>query len=651
MKRDNTAAEGLSLPSLPTAKRRRLDNTRHCFLPALPNGTKTHSNPSNNGIASVAVGDHSPRVHNIMTLPKELLCCIFAFFDVKELFLLQQVCKKWSTLVWDLQTRIDFSLFSHSHKVNDQLFKLVVSKLPRSLHTIVISSCDKISDHGFSCLTRITHLRKLIAPNCQITTAALKYITHLTSLRTLSLLDLVCSSSERVSNNRHQRQCDDIYLLTCLTNLRRLAIQTCERGDFLYSIRHFTRLKKLNLFYCMMQQRDLEAIVSLSNLEELVFGELENIAPEDFVHLRQLSKLLKLNISMTDVEDEHIAYLSSLTQITQLNIKDCCQLTDRALLHLSSLTTLRVFRASGCNFTNESLRCLSAFRNLRTLDLSFCEHADSRFLYSLTTLIHLNVLDLKGLLLPSYDGEDPIDCLFRYCTNIRYLCLGSSKFTGEHTPNITRLVHLHTLDLIDCSLSDEGLEYISYLPSLITFDCSHCPSVTDAGLRHLSRLTRLKKLFFAQNPQITDWGVRFLSVLTELTHISHSQAAVTDEGMQYLTALTSLRDLNLVDCSKLTDKSLKYITFLHRLESINCFLHLTDDGLQWLTRLRSLHSLFLSKSKLITCNGIKNLMKLKKLDSVLLPSHFTEEQLSHLQRKYTHLSISRLEENDCEVDG
>jgi Leucine-rich repeat (LRR) protein len=189
-----------------------------------------------------------------------------------------------------------------------------------------------------------------------------------------------------------------------------------------------------------------------------------------------------------------------------------------------------VFNASGCKFTNDALTHLSTYRHLRTLDLSFCDHLDSRFLYHLTTLIHLTVLNLKGLIIGPRDDEKPIDILFQYCTNIKTLYLSNSKFTGRHTPNITRLSHLHTLDLVDSSLSDEGLEFISYLPSLTTFDFSHCPFVTDASFSHLTRLTRLKKLFFAQNPQITDWGVRFLSVLTDLTHISHAQAAVTDEG-------------------------------------------------------------------------------------------------------------------------
>jgi hypothetical protein len=280
----------------------------------------------------------------------------------------------------------------------------------------------------------------------------------------------------------------------------------------------------------MMQQQDMEVITSLPNLEEIVFGEMDNILPRDFALLNRMSKLLKLDISMTDVEDNHIAHLSSLTQLTQLNIKDCFQLTNQSLSYISSFTSLRVFIASGCAFTNDTLRLLSAFHNLHELDLSFCEHADSRCLFSLTALTKLTVLNLKGLIIEPYKGEQPIDHLFRFCTNLRVLHLGNSTFSGRHTPHITRLSLLHTLDLIDCSLCDEGLDFISRLPSLLTLDFSHCLLVSDMGLRHLSRLTQLKKLFFAQNPQITDWGVELLTRLTELTHISHSQAAVTDEG-------------------------------------------------------------------------------------------------------------------------
>jgi hypothetical protein len=83
MKRRNTS-EDLCLPSLSTAKRRRFDLSQSVYGLCSSNGHKPHHTLEK---LSFSFENRIPQVHNIMMLPKEMLCSIFAFFNVKELFL------------------------------------------------------------------------------------------------------------------------------------------------------------------------------------------------------------------------------------------------------------------------------------------------------------------------------------------------------------------------------------------------------------------------------------------------------------------------------------------------------------------------------------------------------------------------------------
>jgi Leucine-rich repeat (LRR) protein len=109
-----------------------------------------------------------------------------------------------------------------------------------------------------------------------------------------------------------------------------------------------------------------------------------------------------------------------------------------------------------------------------------------------------------------------------------------------------QLKNLKHLYVMHTNVNNEGLQYISQLPSLRTLDIYNCLDISIEGLAHLKHLKNLNYLIFDDYANNIDDSMPFIAEITSLIHLKLCNVTtLTDIGLKYLTKLTCLKELDL----------------------------------------------------------------------------------------------------------
>jgi len=117
-----------------------------------------------------------------------------------------------------------------------------------------------------------------------------------------------------------------------------------------------------------------------------------------FYFLQPLTKLTKLEIAFCEVQDPLMPFIIGLTNLTNLNMM-CNRLTDEGCAKLSNLTNLVALSLSmNPLITDETLKSLATLTNLTALNLNFCKLLSANGIAELSKALTKNLkqLDMIG---------------------------------------------------------------------------------------------------------------------------------------------------------------------------------------------------------------------------------------------------------------
>lgn len=200
--------------------------------------------------------------------------------------------------------------------------------------------------------------------------------------------------------------------------------------------------------------------------------------------LLQLPDLPGLEIAKLDgchaIVGRGLLAFSASHRLHTLSLQNCRRLTDEAIINVSHLVSIEALNLEGCRcLTDRSLAAVSGHFRLRKLDLSQCD------LISDTGLGHL-------------EGNEALEEVsLGWCRGITGR--GIDVFTLQQG----RSERLRILHLARCLITDDCVEYLGRLSSLIELNLSGCSRIGSHALaRTLERLPKLESLDISYCPAI-----------------------------------------------------------------------------------------------------------------------------------------------------
>ena len=168
-------------------------------------------------------------------------------------------------------------------------------------------------------------------------------------------------------------------------------------------------------------------------------------------------------------------------------------------------------------------------------------------------------------------------------------------FTDAVAARLQELPDLRSLQLPDCEITNEVLEFIASLSRLERLHLNST-GVTSAGLTHLTQLSNLTELVLA-DCELDDGGMKMVAQLNSLRILNLDGTNVTDEGLEHLAALQNIEKLYLGGTEV---EGTGFAKFDSHDDLIHLSLpdtRLTEKGLSSLKNLRGLQVLYLDGVK------------------------------------------------------
>ena len=429
--------------------------------------------------------------------------------------------------------------------LTDQELQLICTA--SDLQDLNLSGCNRLTNAGFSSLSKLVELESLNLSRChRLNDAMFEEVAQLENLCCLDISSTKFDVPTVASWLRQMPNLKELYLreatnpktsgLGELTSLTHLDI-SCEGGrltdaDFA-PLATLTNLKYLNA----NGSRNYHANVGLTNaglkhlegmtsLEFLgLFGHFKVDAKGYnplFAKLKRLEKLdLGFNWPLKGNEIE------IPTTVVHLDLMESFQLRDDAIINLKNKM------------------------GLRTLNLFYCLELTDKSLESLRDLPHLEYLNLGCIRALTNDGLKNLEGN----KGLTYLNLGDNdNFSDAGLGNLERMVALKELNLWSIpNLKGEGLEVLQSLPNLQTLNLADCANLTDEALRNVGRGSLLKNLYLDNCTNISDEGISRLARLSELKELTlRGCLGITDTGLETIGNLESLEYLVISNCPGLS---------------------------------------------------------------------------------------------------
>ncbi|KAH6798279.1 RNI-like superfamily protein [Perilla frutescens var. hirtella] len=350
----------------------------------------------------------------------------------------------------------------------------------KTLETLDMSSCQKVSHVGLSSLTSATaSLRQLILSygsrvdlaladslqklsmlqsikldGCRVTCSGLKAIGNwCVSLSEVSLSKCVGVTDEGLSS-----------LVTKHKDLRKLDI-TCCRKITHASLAHITN--------------------SCTSLLSLKMESCTLILAEAFVLIGQRCQFLEeLDVTDNEIDDEGLKSISRCSQLRSLKLGICLNITDEGLVHIgmccSKLKELDLYRSDGIGDS-----CISAIGSgcpdLEMINIAYCKSITDRSLMSLSKCSKLNTLESRGCPLITPVG---LEAVSMGCKQLSKLDI--KKCHNIDDAGMISLAHfsqnLKQINLSYTSVTDVGLLSLASISCLQSMTILHPRGLTPRGL-------------------------------------------------------------------------------------------------------------------------------------------------------------------------
>ena len=229
--------------------------------------------------------------------------------------------------------------------------------------------------------------------------------------------------------------------LTCL-NLREFEIDNDQLKELVGSYPH---LKRLMINSKEIDDKGLEILKVLDNLEDLVLAGCEKITDKGLENLQRLVNLKMLCLTRcTQITDKGLENLQKLVNLKSLALISCTQITDKGLENLKQLVNLKSLELDGCN----NITCIENLQglvNLKILCLDDCNQITDKGLEILKELVKLEQLSL--------DGCNKITDVkgLKQLLNLEAINMGGCmQTTDQCLENLQGLVNLKVLLLGNC---------------------------------------------------------------------------------------------------------------------------------------------------------------------------------------------------------
>jgi len=288
--------------------------------------------------------------------------------------------------------------------------------------------------------------------------------------------------------------------------------------------------------------------------------------------------------------------------------------------------------------------CVACPKTTRKLKITTCP-------LNVTNTCFVDVAKLSGLrefFLRGPCCADPRG--FEHCAQLSQLVridfTSCYHFTGTSISFLAHLPNLVSLSFADCDVTDDGLENVSALKSIVHLAITRNPKVNDAGLAHVATMHNLQSLNLRHCRGVTDQGFLHVAQLRDLTALDVAGCkAITEAGLAHISMLACLRKLDLrlsmhpaaqnVDLSSIAALPLEelHLSF-HRcnaesftfaiptLRRLSCTLHpsITDEMLAYWASIPHLTHLHSDWAATIDVSGLRHFKGHAALQSLHLNS-------------------------------
>lgn len=552
----------------------------------------------------------------------------------------------------------------------------------RHLKFLQVSSCELLTDRGFSALASLRHLRRLQIgqPNFELPE---KGIAALAELKRLQRLELAVPAGLEKAT---------VGTILQLPNLRRLAVWFAAAPGaevaMLSKLEHLEQLEvtaqgdawtELPLGQCQALKRlvifnyrgsDFDWFDHLPKIESLQLFDCPELIGQVLERLSHLPRLRELTLS--SCEKVTLEHVKGMSQLELLQVHDCPLTGSRDLPQIAGLSKLnrvsldpsanlspsfRFFlENNGLDESPSSRRANGSATGVRRLELGNCriESKDLDGLNSLEELVceqcrfvpepedrvcHLPALRRLDLEIPT---ELPL-----------WLLAGNDALEAVRIQNpqslpITEFEHLRAAAnlrklTIRGQLSSivDTTRLLGELSALRTLEVRTWSSMTDANLAALAASTSLEKLALVECDNITGQGVAALSKATNLVRLDLVQCPRVSLGA--LEGFAKLKHLACRDCAKCSDADMAAVCGLTGLEflEISNADQLSDAGLQAITKLANLRAVELNGCEQLTNDGLLVFKQLPRLRSLRLvrSNSLNAATIKNLQSSIAEVSI------------
>jgi len=142
------------------------------------------------------------------------------------------------------------------------------------------------------------------------------------------------------------------------------------------------------------------------------------------------------------------------------------------------------------------------------------------------------------------------------------LSLSGPSITDEKIAKLRGLANLRGLGCDQCAITDEGIDIISYIPTIEWLELLGCDNITDNAIIHMARMKGLQRLAICGvNGKISGRTLSRLACLQNLTNLHIDCYAVSDDAVEPIGSLKHLTSLDIRGTS-ITDAGIRRLSLL-----------------------------------------------------------------------------------------
>ena len=276
--------------------------------------------------------------------------------------------------------------------------------------------------------------------------------------------------------------------------------------------------------------------------------------------------------NITTQSFQYLTTLAKLQDLTTLHLNWSTRVEQAALESVAKLPNLKTLSLIWFHITNEGVKSVAKFPNLTSLSLNeCCNRITNQDLEYVALLQKLKNLSLKGYSQITHEGIEHLTGL----QNLRTFDIeGCNSLTDNTLKSVAKFKRLTALNLNSCcKFTAEGIDSLIELRTLRELNVRRCSQlITDDTLARLAeKLPNLIILDIGQCPEVTDEGLKSVAKLLKLRELDLEECLpITNEGLKSVAKLLKLRKLNLMQCRKITEKGLlESVVKLPELQSLH----------------------------------------------------------------------------------